>query len=169
MTDPVGLEQLDDPGHLVDRPGLARVDGDPEAVLARPPEEALVIGDPERGGFGAGDVDTDDAPVTPADRLLHDDLVELVRKGPVEAEDEPGLDGVFQRRPVHPPRRRGDDVVEVLLAAAVALHRVEAELHRRHVVLAVGAADDLVDGALDGDRARLDEFRPVEELEIPIK
>ena len=38
-----------------------------------------------------------------------------------------------------------DDVVEVLLAAAVPLHRVEAELHRRDVVLAVGAADDLVD------------------------
>src|SRR4029453_15160886 len=67
----------------------------------------------------------------------------------------PGLIGysrVPRSLPPPPPPRRGrDDVVEVLFAAAVPLHRVEAKLHRRHVVLAVGAADDLVDRPLDGD------------------
>src|SRR4029450_6110592 len=71
--------------------------------------------------------------------------------------------------PVHATERRGDDVVEVLLAAAVPLHRVEAELHRGDVVLAVGPANDLVDRSLDGDRARLDELRPVEELEVAVE
>ena len=60
-------------------------------------------------------------------------------------------------------------MVEVLLAAAVPLHRVEAELRRRDVVLAVGPADDLVDGPLDGQRARLDELGPVEQLEVAVE
>ena len=51
-----------------------------------------------------------------------------------------------------PADGRRDDVVEVLLAAPVPLHRVEAQLHRRDVVLAVRAADDLVDRPLDRDR-----------------
>jgi hypothetical protein len=54
-----------------------------------------------------------------------------------------------------------DDVVEVALAAAVALHRVEAELERRDPLRAVGATDRGVDGALDGERARLDQLRPL--------
>ena len=70
MADPVGLEQLDDPGDLVDRAGLAGVDGQAEAVLAGPPEEPPVVGDAEGRRFGAGDVDADDAPVAPGDRLL---------------------------------------------------------------------------------------------------
>ena len=37
------------------------------------------------------------------------------------------------------------------------------------VVLAVGAADDLVDGALDGDRAGLDELGPVEQLQVAVE
>ena len=65
----------------------------------------------------------------------------------------PGLTGYSSVGPVHPADRRRDDVVEVLLAAAVPLHRVEAELHRRDVVLAIRAADDLVDAALDRERA----------------
>jgi hypothetical protein len=40
VADPVGLEQLDDPGDLLDRPGFAGVDGQAQAVLARPAEEA---------------------------------------------------------------------------------------------------------------------------------
>ena len=68
-----------------------------------------------------------------------------------------------------PRSGRGDDVVEVLLAAAVPLHRVEAELHRRDVVLAVRAADDLVDRSLDGERRALDQLRPVEELEVAVE
>ena len=81
----------------------------------------------------------------------------------------PGLDRVLEARPVHPADGRRDDVVEVLLAAAVALHRVEAQLHRRDVVLAVRAADDLVDGALDRERRALDQLRPVEQLEVAVE
>ena len=81
----------------------------------------------------------------------------------------PGLDRVLEGRLVHAADRRRDDVVEVLLAAAVPLHRVEAELHRRDVVLAVGAADDLVDRPLDGERRALDELGPVEELEVAVE
>ena len=65
-----------------------------------------------------------------------------------------------------PAHRGGDDVVEVLLAAAVPLHRVEAQLELGDVVLAIRPADDLVHAALDGGRARLDELGPVEEVEV---
>ena len=99
MADAVGLEQLDDPGDLLDRPGFARVDRQAEPELARPPEEPSVVGDAEGRRFGAGDVDPDDAAVAPADRLLDDDLVELERERAVEAEDEAGLDRVFEARP----------------------------------------------------------------------
>ena len=44
VADAVGLELLDDPGDLLDRPRLAGVDGEPEAVLARPPEQPPVVG-----------------------------------------------------------------------------------------------------------------------------
>ena len=88
MADPVGLEQLDDPRDLLDRAGLAGVDGEAETELARPAEEAPVVGHAEGRGFGAGDVDPDDAPIAPGDGLLDDDLVELERERPVEAEDE---------------------------------------------------------------------------------
>ena len=145
------------------------MDGQAEPVLAGPPEDAPIVGDPEGRRLGPGDVDADDAPVAPADRLLHDDLVQLVREGAVEAEDQARLDRILERRPVHPAHGGRDDVVEILLAAAVPLHRVEAQLHGRDVVLAVGAADDLVDGALDGDRRTLDQLGPVEELEVPVE
>ncbi len=79
------------------------------------------------------------------------------------------LDRVLEAGLVHAADRRRDDVVEVLLAAAVPLHRVEAQLHGRDVVLAVGAADDLVDGALDGERRALDELGPVEQLEVAVE
>jgi hypothetical protein len=52
-------------------------------------------------------------------------------------------------------------VVEVALAAAVSLHRVEAHLERRDVLLAIGAADRAVHRALDRERARLDDLRPL--------
>ena len=111
VADAVGLEQLDDAGDLVDRPGLAGVDRDPEAVLAGAAHQAPVVGDPEGGRFGAGDVDADHPPVAPGDRLLHDDLVELERERAVEAEDQARLHRVLERRAVHaperPPRRCG--------------------------------------------------------------
>src|SRR5829696_4795458 len=55
------------------------------------------------------------------------------------------------------------------LPAAVALHRVEAQLHRRDVVLAVRAAHDLVHGALDRERRALDQLRPMEQLEVAVE
>ena len=169
MPDAVRLELFDDPGDLVGRAGLAGVDRQPEAELAGPAEEAPVVGDPEGGRLGAGDIDADDASIAPGDGLLRDDLVELERERAVQAEQQAGLDRVLQGRLVHAPHRGRDDVVQVLLAATVSLHRVEAELHRGDVVLAVGPADDLVDGALDGQRRTLDELRPVEELEVSVE
>ena len=52
-------------------------------------------------------------------------------------------------------------MVEVALAAAVALHRVEAQLERRDPLRAVGAADRAVHRALDRERGGLDQLRPV--------
>ena len=52
-------------------------------------------------------------------------------------------------------------MVEVALAAAVSLHRVEAKLERRDVLGAVCAADGAVHRALDRQRARLDQLRPL--------
>ncbi len=150
-------------------PDFAGVDRDAEAVLPRPPEESAIVGDAEGRCLRARDVDTDDAAVPPADRLLGDDLVELERERSVEAEDEPGLDRVLEGRLVHAAQGGRDDVVEVLLTTAIPLHGVEAELHGRDVVLAVRPADHLVDGPLDGDRRALDELGPVEQLEIAVE
>ena len=55
-------------------------------------------------------------------------------------------------------------MIEVALAAAVSLHRVEADLERRDPLRAIGAADRGVHGALDGERARLDQLRPAVDL-----
>jgi hypothetical protein len=105
-------------------------------------------------------------PTTPRSRH---EIVELERERAVEAEDEPGLDRVLEHRLVHAAQRRRDDVVEVLLAAAVPLHRIEAELHGRDVVLPVRPADNLVDAPLDRQGRRLDELGPVEQLEVPVE
>src|SRR3954454_9409777 len=129
------------------------MDGETETELAGSPEQPSVVRHPERRSLRPGDIDTDDAAIPPRDRLLGDDLVQLVREGAVEAEDQARLDRVFEGRLVHPSNRSGDDVVEVLLPAPIALHRVEAQLHRGDVVLPVRATDDLVDGTLDGQGA----------------
>ena len=52
-------------------------------------------------------------------------------------------------------------MVEIPLAAAVSLHRIEAELERRDPLRAVGAADRGMHRALDGERGGLDQLRPV--------
>src|SRR5205823_1454090 len=65
---------------------------------------------------------------------------------------------------VEPAGSGHDDVVEVALAAAVSLHRVEAKLERRDSLRAVGATDGAVHRALDGNRARLDQLGPVIDL-----
>ena len=113
-------------------------------------------------GAWAGDVDPDDAARGPADRLLDDDLVLARVEGAVHHQDQPGAHlRVLERGAVEAADRGEDDVVEVALAAAVALHRVEAELERRDPLAAVGAADRAVHGLLDGQRRRLDQLGPV--------
>jgi hypothetical protein len=156
-------------GYLLDRTRFAGVNGDAQPTPAAAVERALVVGRPEVGRFGPGYVDADHPTGAIGDRLLSNDLVQLEGKGAVEAQDETRNDRVLEHRSVHAPDRRADDVVQVLLAAAVALHRVEAQLHGGHVVLAVGAADDLIDRALDRDRRALDQLGPVEQLEIAVK
>ena len=69
--------------------------------------------------------------------------------------------GVLEAGPVETANRREDDVIEIALAAAVALHRVEPQLERRDPLRAVRASDGTVDEALDGERRGLDQLRPV--------
>ena len=112
-------------------------------------------------------------PTTPRSRqpIAFSTMISLSSNGKARSRQNssPGLIGYSRLGLVHPAHGRGDDVVEVLLAAAVPLHRVEAQLHRRDVVLAVGAADDLVDGALDRERRALDELGPVEQLQVTVE
>ena len=90
---------------------------------------------------------------------------------PVHHQDQAGAHlRVLERRDVEPPDRGEDDVVEVALAAAVPLHRVEPQLQRRDALRAVRAADRRVHAALDGERRALDQLRqvvdPVERVEV---
>ena len=170
VTDAVGLERLDCLAHLGGAAGLASVHGKAEPGSAALVEDVGVVREPKAIGHRPGDVDADHPPAVPADRLGRDDLVQRRREGSIEAEDQPGADlRVLEDGAIHAAHRRGDDVVEILLAATVALHRVEAQLEAGHVVLAVRAADDLVDAALDRDRARLDQLGPVEEVEVRLE
>src|SRR5262249_30053186 len=73
---------------------------------------------------------------------------------------------IFQERTVLATDGSGDDVVEVLLALAVALHWVEAQFKRRDIATAIGAADNFVDRALDGQWTRLYQLGPAEYLVI---
>ena len=143
---------------------LADVDRHAESRLAGGLDERreLAVRIVARRGAGAGDVDADDAAAAIADRLFDDDLVLGLRERPVHHQDEAGADlRVLEAREVEAAGGGHDDVVEVALAAAVSLHRVEAHLERRDVLLAVGAADRAVHRALDGQRARLDELGPL--------
>ena len=64
--------------------------------------------------------------------LLDDDLVEPAVEGAVHHQDQPCPHlRVLEARQVEAADRGEDDVVEVALASAVALHRVEAQLERR--------------------------------------
>ena len=170
VADAIRLERLEGLAHLVGPAGLAGVDGEAQPGSPALTKDLGVVGEAEAVRLGPGDVDADDPAAAPGDRLGGDDLVQRRGEAAVEAEDQAGADlRVFEHGAVHPTHRRGDDVVQVLLAAAVALHRVEAQLELRDVVLAVGAADHLVDAALHGDRARLDQLRPVEEVEVGVE
>ena len=112
-------------------------------------------------------------PTTPRSRqaIAFSAMISLSSYGNARSRQKirPGLTGYSRRRLVHAADGGRDDVVEVLLAAAVSLHRVEAQLHRRDVVLAVRAADDLVDAALDRERRALDELGPVEQLQVAVE
>src|SRR5581483_7666331 len=80
----------------------------------------------------AGEVDADDPARRPHDRLLDDDLVLPRREGPIHHQDEAGADlRIFEARAVETTDSGEDDVIELALAAAVALHRVEPQLERR--------------------------------------
>ena len=90
--------------------------------------------------------------VGPGDRLVDDDRVLARVERAIHHQDQPGSNlRVLEPRAVEPADRGEDDVVEVALAAPVALHRVEAQLERRDPLRAVGAADRPVHGALDGE------------------
>ena len=170
MADAIRLERLERVAHLV---GTARLPGvDREAQPGSPAGgvDLGVLGETEAVDDRSGDVDPNDAAALPGDRLGRDDLVQLPAEATVEAEDQAGPDlGVLEHGAIHAAHRRGDDVVEILLAAAVALHRIEAQLELGHVVLSIGAADHLVHAALDRDRARLDQLGPMEEVEIGLE
>src|ERR687887_1663248 len=170
MADAVGAQVPNDLSDLGDAVGaalLAHVDRDAETGGARLFDERreLAVGVAAAVRTGAGDVDPDDSTPPVARRLLDDDLVLGPREGAIHHEDEPRAHTrVLEARQVEPAHGGHDDVVEVALAAAVSLHRIEAELERRDVLAAVRAADRAVDGLLDRDRARLDELRPVVDL-----
>ena len=145
-------------------PLLADVDGDTEPCRARRLDHrcdlGVVVAEPARAR--ARDVDADDAPLRPRDRLLDDDRVLPLVERAVHHQDQarPHM-GVLEAGPVETANRRQDDVIEIALAAAVALHRVEPQLECRDPLRAVRASDGTVDGALDGERRGLDQLRPV--------
>ena len=170
VADPIRTEALDDLADLL-APHLATlladVDRHAEPRIARGLDQRLELRVVVAAASGAraGDVDADHPSVRPADRLLDDDLVQAEVEGAIHHQDQPGAYlRVLDARAVDAPDRGEDDVVEVALAAAVSLHRVEAELERRDPLRAVRAADRAVDGALDGERRRLDQLRPVVDL-----
>src|SRR5262249_49754069 len=153
---------------------LSGVDRRAEAGGPRPREEVVVPVDvaPELEGvlLGTGEVDADHAAVTVTLRLPDDDVVQLVVELAGEAEDEAGADAVGEAGAIHHADGRGDDVVEVALAAEVPLHRVESELDHGDPRGAVLLADDGVDRALDGRRRRLNALRPaVHDLEVAVE
>ena len=156
MADPVGPQVLDDLAELLGAglALLADVDRDAEPGRARRLDHRhdlrVVVAAAARPR--AGDVDADDAARGPADRLLDDDLVLARVEGAVHHQDQPGPHlRVLERSAVEASDGGEDDVVEIALAAAVPLHRVEAELERRDPLAAVGAADGAVHGLLDRD------------------
>ena len=97
------------------------------------------------------------------DRLVHEDRVQRLVEGAVEAENEARLHRVVEKRAIEAADGRVDDVVEVALPAAIPLHRVVSELEGRDVRLPVGATDHLINGLLDRERAGLDQLGPVVE------
>src|SRR6266496_5944958 len=114
-------------------------------MIRRPPRSTLF---PYTTLFRS-DVDPDDPARRIADRLLDDDRILPLVERPVHHQDQAGSHlRILEARPVEAADGGHDDVVEVALAAAVALHRVEAQLECRNPLRAVGAADRRMHGAL---------------------
>src|SRR2546426_11031271 len=90
-------------------------------------------------------------------------------EGPVETEDDSGSHRILERGSVKTAHSRHHYVVEILLAATIPLHRVEAKFEESYVVLPVRTGDRLVDGPLDGERARLDQFCPLEHRQVVLE
>ena len=119
----------------------------------------------------AGDVDADDPARPIAKRLFHDHHVLVGAERAVHHQQQPRTNlRVLQRRDVETSCCGQDDVVEVALAAAVPLHRVEAELERRDALRTVRAADRGMHTAFDRQRRALNELGevvdPIERVEI---
>ena len=122
-------------------------------------------------GTRSRDVDTDDPARAVAERLLDDHHVLVGGERPVHHQDQARAHlRVLERGEIEAVDRREDDVVEVALAASIALHRVEAQLERRDALGAVRTADRRVHTPLDRERGALDQFGqvvdPVERVEI---
>ena len=169
MADPVRFEVLE---HLVDALPvlvLACVNGDPESRLAGFLKEGCVVAIVEIWILSTGDVDADDATAPVRDRLLDEDRVQGLIERAIQTENEPGFHRIVEKGTIEAADRRIDDVVEVALPAAIPFHGVIAELESRNVRLAVSAADNLVDGLLDRQRARLNELGPVVERQEVFK
>ena len=133
VAEPVGPQRLDhlaDLLHAVLAALLADMDRHAEAGV---PGELDVLADlrvvvASSSGPRAGDVDADDAARHVLDRLLDDHHVLLGGERAIHHQDQARPDlRVLERREVETADRGEDDVVEVALAAPVALHRVERE------------------------------------------
>src|SRR5712692_3658607 len=132
--------------------GLAGMHRGPELGAARALEQIAIaqhlLAELERVLLRPGQVDPDHAAPGVLDRFAHQDLVELVTELARQAEDDPGTDAVLETGAVHPAQGGGDDVVEVALAAEIALHGVEAKLEQGNARGAILLAYDFVDRAL---------------------
>src|SRR5262249_35158071 len=122
VADALWAQVLDDLPHVVDAPLFAGVDGDAQSRPARALDQRLMLTIGEVGVGRPGDVDADDAAALVAQRLLDDDGVDLRCERAIHHEDQAGARlWIFEQRAILPTQRGGDDMVEVALAAAVAL------------------------------------------------
>jgi hypothetical protein len=167
VADAVGPQRLDHLTDLLDVALLAAVHRHPEAGRARLLDERRQrrIRKAPAVRARAGDVDADDAARSVATGLLHDDLVLAIVERAIHHQDHTGAHlRVLELRAIDSAQRRENDVVEIALAPAVALHGVEAHLTGRDALGAVAAADHPVHAALHRERAGLDQLGDVVDL-----